>query len=76
MISVITPGASVSTAHLSTRVQTLVQQALDQGRLVGTVVLVARDGKLIHHQAYGWADHESRRAMTVDTVFGARTPGA
>ncbi|MGO3869961.1 MAG: serine hydrolase domain-containing protein [Alcaligenes sp.] len=69
MTSVITPGASVPSAHLSTRVQTLVQQALDQGRLVGTVVLVARDGKLIHHQAYGWADHKSRRAMTVDTVF-------
>lgn len=69
MTSVITPGASVPSAHLSTRVQTLVQQALGQGRLVGTVVLVAQDGKLIHHQAYGWADHESRRAMTVDTVF-------
>jgi len=69
MTSVITPGASVPSAHLSTRVQTLVQQALDQDRLVGTVVLVAQDGKLIHHQAYGWADHESRRAMTVDTVF-------
>ncbi|MBY6344729.1 class A beta-lactamase-related serine hydrolase [Providencia rettgeri] len=69
MTSVITSGASVPSAHLSTRVQTLVQQALDQGRLVGTVVLVAQDGKLIHHQAYGWADHERRRAMTVDTVF-------
>ncbi|QTC01736.1 beta-lactamase family protein [Alcaligenes sp. SORT26] len=69
MTSVITPGASVPSAHLSTSVQTLVQQALDQGRLVGTVVLVAQDDKLIHHQAYGWADHESRRAMTVDTVF-------
>ncbi|MCX5470724.1 serine hydrolase [Alcaligenes sp. A-TC2] len=69
MTSVITRCADAPTAHLSTRVQTIAQQALDQGRLVGAVVLVARDGKLIHRQAYGWADHESRRAMTVDTVF-------
>jgi CubicO group peptidase (beta-lactamase class C family) len=69
MTSVITRCADAPPAHLSTRVQTIAQQALDQGRLVGAVVLVARDGKLIHHQAYGWADHESRRAMTVDTVF-------
>lgn len=69
MTSVITRCADALPAHLSTRVQTIAQQAQDQGRLVGAVVLVARDGKLIHHQAYGWADHESRRAMTVDTVF-------
>ncbi|UYY86033.1 serine hydrolase domain-containing protein [Alcaligenes sp. SMD-FA] len=69
MTSVITRCADAPPAHLSPRVQTIAQQALDQGRLVGAVVLVARDGKLNHHQAYGWADHESRRAMTVDTVF-------
>ncbi|MGO3711293.1 serine hydrolase domain-containing protein [Alcaligenes aquatilis] len=69
MTSVITRCADAPPVHLSTRVQTIAQQALDQGRLVGAVVLVARDGKLIHRQACGWADHESRRAMTVDTVF-------
>lgn len=56
-------------APLSTRIETVVQQALDQGRLVGAVVLVARDGKLIHRQAAGWADREHGRAMTVDAVF-------
>ncbi|MFC3608480.1 serine hydrolase domain-containing protein [Stutzerimonas tarimensis] len=59
----------VPPAHLSARIQIAVQQALDQRRLVGAVVLVARDGELIHHQAAGWADRESRRAMTVDAVF-------
>lgn len=59
----------VPPAHLSTRIQAAVHQALDQQRLVGAVILVARDGELIHQQAAGWADRESQRAMTVDTVF-------
>lgn len=59
----------VPPAHLSARIQTTVRQALDQQRLVGAVVLVARDGELIHHQAAGWADRESRRAMTADAIF-------
>lgn len=55
--------------NLSDRIQAAVQQALDERRLVGAVVLVAHDGQLLHRQAAGWADRENRRAMGVDTVF-------
>ncbi|TWA58021.1 CubicO group peptidase (beta-lactamase class C family) [Azospirillum baldaniorum] len=55
--------------HLSTRIQAVVQQAVDDRRLVGAVVLVARDGELIHQQAAGLADRESARPLTVGTVF-------
>lgn len=58
-----------SSAPLHSRIQTVVQQALDEQRLVGAVVLVARDGELIHRQAAGWADRESHRAMTVNAIF-------
>ncbi len=54
---------------LSSPIQAVIQRALQQQRLVGAVVLVALDGRLIHHQAAGWADRENRRAMTLDTVF-------
>ena len=49
--------------------QAAVQQALHEQRLVGAVVLVARDGELIHRQAAGLADRESGRAMAVNTIF-------
>lgn len=55
--------------HLSARIQAVVQQAMDDRRLVGAVVLVARDGELIHQQAAGLADRESTRPLTVGTVF-------
>lgn len=60
---------SVPPENLSADIQAVVQQALDEGRLVGAVVLVARDGSLIHSQAAGWADREKRRKMDVDAVF-------
>ena len=59
----------VSPAHLSARMQAAVQSALDERRLVGAVVLVARDGELIHQQAAGMSDRESERPMTVDAIF-------
>jgi CubicO group peptidase (beta-lactamase class C family) len=61
------PG--VPPGHLAARIEAAVQQALDEQRLVGAVVLVARDGELIHRQAAGWADRENRRPMTVDAIF-------
>lgn len=50
-------------------IRTVVQQALNEQRLVGAVVLIARDGELIHRQAYGLADRASARPMALDTVF-------
>lgn len=46
-----------------------VQQALDDRRLVGAVVLVAHHGKLIYQHAAGLADRENRRPMALDTLF-------
>src|SRR5690349_2499091 len=51
------------------RVDAAIDQAIAQKRIVGAVVLVRRDGKLIYQRAAGFADRESKRAMQVDTVF-------
>ncbi len=59
----------VPPANLRERVHSAVQRALDEQRLVGAVVLVARDGALLHRQAAGFADRESARPMAVETVF-------
>lgn len=61
------PG--ISPVYLSTRIHAVVQQALDERRLVGAVVLVAHNGELIHQQAAGHADRESARLMELTTIF-------
>lgn len=66
-LSFLNPG--VPPAYLSVRIRAVIQQALDERRLVGAVVLVARDGELIHQQAAGWADREHAHPMALDTIF-------
>ena len=61
--------AGTPLARLTDHIKSVVQQALDEHRLVGAVVLVARDGALIHRQAAGWADRGHHRAMTLDAIF-------
>jgi CubicO group peptidase (beta-lactamase class C family) len=38
-------------------------------RLPGAVLAIARDGRLLHHRAYGMRDPVARVPMTLDTVF-------
>jgi CubicO group peptidase (beta-lactamase class C family) len=45
------------------------QQFVDEGKIAGGVALVARDGRIVHLGAAGWADVESRRPMRTDSVF-------
>ncbi|MBX5202569.1 serine hydrolase domain-containing protein [Rhizobium sp. NZLR1] len=54
---------------LSAAVDTAIADALDEKRLVGTVVFVARDGEIIHRRAAGLADRENDLAMGEDTIF-------
>jgi CubicO group peptidase (beta-lactamase class C family) len=60
---------SVPPEPLFAGITAAVQQALEERRLVGAVVLVARGGELIHQQATGFADRELARPMTLETIF-------
>lgn len=54
---------------LSAGVDAAIADALDDRRLVGAVVLVARDGEIIHRRAAGLADRENGLAMRENTIF-------
>ncbi len=63
-------GSSIlDTRRLSKDVDGAIERALSEQRLVGLVVLIARDGELIYHRAAGLADREERRSMSEDTIF-------
>ncbi|ATA22047.1 CubicO group peptidase (beta-lactamase class C family) [Gibbsiella quercinecans] len=55
--------------RLTARVRHANQQALAEGRLVGSVVLVARAGALVCAEACGDADRERQQAMQLTTQF-------
>lgn len=64
-------AAAAPTAALSLRdrVDDALDRALAERRLVGAVVLVARDGEVVYRRAAGQADRESDRLMREDAIF-------
>lgn len=51
------------------RIDRAIDQALSEGRIVGTVVLIARDGQPVYRRAAGFADREAGRPMREDALF-------
>jgi CubicO group peptidase (beta-lactamase class C family) len=59
-----------TTATTSTpAIDAAIDQALADARIVGAVVLVARDGAIVYRRAAGLADRERGTAMREDAVF-------
>lgn len=51
------------------RIAPAMQSYIDQGKLAGTLTLVARNGKIVYLNAQGMQDKEAGIAMTEDTIF-------
>lgn len=62
------PKPALSKDRLA-RLDTILQQFVEDGRLPGAVALVLQDGKVIYERAFGWSDKEAGRRMTTDTIF-------
>ncbi|MDT3250626.1 serine hydrolase [Serratia sp. root2] len=60
---------STANQSLAERVQAVSQRAIDEGRIVGSVVLVAQRGELVYAGAAGYADRELQRPMRRETQF-------
>jgi CubicO group peptidase (beta-lactamase class C family) len=66
------PGAPESVGMSGARLQRLsaaMQRAVDEGRAVGIVTLVARKGKVTHFESFGQLDREKQVAMPRDAIF-------
>ncbi|MGD2218275.1 MAG: serine hydrolase domain-containing protein [Gemmatimonadales bacterium] len=51
------------------RLDTVVQQYVDEGKIAGVVALIARRGQLVHLRGYGHADIEGGTPMMPDAIF-------
>jgi CubicO group peptidase (beta-lactamase class C family) len=58
----------LSTKRLE-RVGELVQRHLASGSFSGAVTLVARNGRIVHHEAFGVMDLETKKPMPKDGIF-------
>ncbi|MDU4059136.1 MAG: serine hydrolase domain-containing protein [Pseudomonas oryzihabitans] len=64
-----TPLAQAEDAALAARLDPILEQAIAQQRIVGTVVMVAHQGRVVYRRAAGFADREARRPMQEDQLF-------
>lgn len=67
------PSAKPEALGLSSQrlknISTVFRTHIDQGKLPGVVVMVARNGKLAYSDAIGFRNAETRQPMTEDTLF-------
>lgn len=58
----------MSTERLS-HINTVFSDYVAQGKLPGVVVLAARNGKIVYHQAIGMSEMEQKTPMQTDNIF-------
>jgi CubicO group peptidase (beta-lactamase class C family) len=63
------PGEVSMSASGLDRLEAVMQQYVDQGRVAGLVTLVLRDGKVVHLGTYGHLDREKGIPMPADAIF-------
>ncbi len=61
-------NVGVSSERLQ-RLSRAMQRYIDGNMLAGTVSLISRNGKVIHHESQGWKNKETGEAMTNDSIF-------
>jgi CubicO group peptidase (beta-lactamase class C family) len=60
--------AGMSSERLQ-RIHQTIQRHIDAGEISGAVTLVARRGRIVHFEAHGLMDLESKKPMTKDAIF-------
>lgn len=56
-------------SHTPARIDAAIDKALAEKRVVGAVVLAARNGEIIYRRSAGYADRETRTLMREDAIF-------
>ena len=68
-LSMSTPESVGISPERLNRIDAMCKASVKDGDLPGIVALVARNGKIVLHEAYGMADNQSNRKMKKDDIF-------
>jgi CubicO group peptidase (beta-lactamase class C family) len=67
------PSAKPETVGMSSErlgeIANVIKADVDKGRLPGAVIAIARRGRLVYYEAFGFRDKAAGVAMTKDTIF-------
>jgi CubicO group peptidase (beta-lactamase class C family) len=51
------------------RIDAFLQKSIDQKEIPGAVAIICRNGAIVYHKAFGYADNTAGRAMKTDDIF-------
>ena len=63
------PESNGMSSERLSNIKTVFSDYVAQGKLPGAVVLAARNGKIVYHQAIGMSDMEQKIPMQTDNIF-------
>ena len=63
------PNSVGMSARRLERVRPAMQAYVDRGVYAGVDTLIARRGKVVHWEQFGWRDKEAQTPMSADTIF-------
>ena len=63
------PESAGMSARRLERIGPAMQAYVDRGVFAGISTLIARRGKVVHAEQFGWRDKEARTPMSADTIF-------
>ena len=64
-----TPESVGMSSDRLAKIGTALQSEIDAGKIPGAVVMIARHGKLVYNQSFGYRDKAANVPMTPDTIF-------
>ena len=64
-----TPESVAMSSERLARIDDMLRSNVDEGNLPGIVALIARNGKIVFHKAYGMAHNTSGTTMKKDAIF-------
>ena len=67
-MELVTPEDLGFSSQRLSRISATIQGYIDQGKIAGTVTLIARHGKIAHFEALGYMDIESGKPMQLDSI--------
>jgi CubicO group peptidase (beta-lactamase class C family) len=69
VVPLITGPSASSAADAFDGVRSLIQRQMTEQKVPSVAVAVARDGRIVWEEAFGWADRENRVAATPHTMY-------
>nr|MBA4168696.1 beta-lactamase family protein [Chitinophagaceae bacterium] len=63
------PETEKFSAERLQRIDHMIKEYIDDGKMNGATTLIAKDGKIIYYRAFGYDDRENKKPLKRDAIF-------